>query len=180
MQRDDMKKALRAWGHATVNRFAVCHADRTTHQLAKAVEVAPGTRERAAKQLADRDGRGRRAIMAVAATHGARMRMQFVPKWACEPVRAANDADPPKDNPVIALDMGIPDELLWIEQALCQMERQHPLRALIVRTEYTLSFSQQVKARMVQEQYGGALTVWQYRAELDRAIAWIGGARDVA
>jgi hypothetical protein len=180
MQHDDVKRALKAWGDATVNRYAVCRSDRSTHQLDKARDMAPGTRENAAKRLADRDGRSRRATMAVAATHGARMKMQAVPKWACEPIRASNDADQPKDHPEIAVDMGIPDELLWIEHAVCQMERQHPMRALIVRTEFTINASQQVKARMVQEQYGGSLTVWQYRAELDRAIAWIGGARDAA
>jgi hypothetical protein len=72
-------------------------------------------------------------------------------------------------------DMGIPDDLRWVERALAELERAHPLRALILRTEYTVSASQAVKARMVAEQYGGTLSVWQYRRELQRATDWIGG-----
>lgn len=50
------------------------------------------------------------------------------------------------------------------------MHRQYPLRALILRTEFTVSASQAVKARMVAEQYGGALSVRQYRYELSRGL----------
>lgn len=50
-----------------------------------------------------------------------------------------------------------------------------PLRALIVSTEFTVSASQAVKARMVAEQYGGGLTLRQYRYELGKGIDWTRG-----
>jgi len=92
-----------------------------------------------------------------------------------DPVRSTNDADKPHDNPEIAVDVGIPDELRWVEQALASMMRQHPLRALILHTEYTVSASQAVKARMVAEKYGGTLTLRQYRYELSKGTDWFRG-----
>lgn len=85
--------------------------------------------------------------------------MQMPPSWAVDPARAANDADKPHDNPEIAVDTGTPDELRWVDRALASMGRQCPLRALTVRTEFTVSASQAVKARLVAEQYGGVLTL---------------------
>ncbi|WP_231108707.1 hypothetical protein [Stenotrophomonas maltophilia] len=81
----------------------------------------------------------------------------------------------PYDNPEIAVDIGIPVELRWVEQALASMMRQYPLRALVLHTEYTVSASQAVKARMVAEKYGGMLSVWQYRREPQRAVDWMSG-----
>lgn len=177
MQPEDMKPALKAWGAATVNRYAYSRADRTTaHALAKVRDHAPGTRENAGRKLVGRDGRSRRLYMAGKIQCG----HAIIPMWACDPIRASNDAGRPRDNPEIAVDQGIPDDLLWIERAISKMERQFPLRALIVRTEYTVSASQSVKARMVAEKYGGTLTVWQYRKELEKASAWIAGARRAA
>jgi len=140
--------------------------------LEKARDMAPGTRERALRDLVGRDGSSRRRFMADrSGVEG----MGMLPAWAVDPVRSTNDADKPHDNPEIAVDVGIPDELRWVEQALASMMRQHPLRALVLHTEYTVSASQAVKARMVAEKYGGALSVWQYRRELQRAVDWMGG-----
>ncbi len=100
----------------------------------------------------------------------------MVPMWAADPIRASNDADHPHDNPEIAVDVGVPDELRWIDRALASMERQYPVRALIVRTEFTVPASQAVKARMVAEQYGGVLTLRQYRYELAKATDWLRGS----
>ncbi|KAF1016198.1 MAG: hypothetical protein GAK31_01687 [Stenotrophomonas maltophilia] len=169
---DPLTEQLRRWGHAQVNRFALSRADRSTHVLDKARDMAPLTRERALQDLADRDGSDRRRLMA--AGSGVKG-LRVVPMWAADPIRAANDADRPHDNPEIAVDVGVPDELRWIDRALASMERQHPMRALIVRTEFTVSASQAVKARMVAETYGGGLTVRQYRYELAKAIDWFRG-----
>jgi len=118
---------------------------------------------RAIQDLVGRDGTDRRRLLAAAAgVKGLRM----VPMWAADPIRASNDASHPHDLPEVAVDIGIPDELRWIDRALASMERQYPLRALILRTEFTVSASQAVKARMVAEKYGGTLSVWQYRREL--------------
>lgn len=171
---DELTKQLRAWGHAQVNRFALSRADRSVHVLDKVRDHAPMTRERAARDLVARDGAERRRFMA--ARSGVQG-MVMLPTWAVDPVRASNDADHPHENPEIAVDTGTPDELRWVDRALASMGRQYPLRALIVRTEFTVSASQAVKARMVAEQYGGSLSIWQYRRELQRAVDWVNGAR---
>ncbi len=173
MATDDYLVAqLRAWGHAQANRFALSRWDRSTHVLEKARDMAPGTRERALQDLVGRDGSDRRRFMAArSGVEG----MGMLPAWAVDPVRATNDADKPHDNPEIAVDVGIPDNLRWVERALASMMRQHPLRALILHTEYTVSASQAVKARMVAEKYGGTLTLRQYRYELSKALDWFRG-----
>lgn len=169
---DPLTEELRRWGHAQVNRFALSRADRSVHVLDKVRDHAPLTRERALQDLVGRDGTDRRRLLAA----GAGVKgLRIVPLWAAEPIRASNDADHPHDNPEIAVDVGVPDELRWIDRALASMERQHPMRTLIVRTEFTVSASQAVKARMVAEKYGGILSVWQYRRELQRAVDWLGG-----
>ncbi len=169
---DPLTEQLRRWGHAQVNRFALSRADRSVHVLDKVRDHAPLTRERAMQDLVGRDGESRRRFMA--ARSGVQG-MQMLPTWAVDPVRAANDADKPHDNAEIAVDMGTPDELRWVDRALASMGRQYPLRALILRIEFTASVSQTVKARMVAEQYGGALTLRQYRYELTKALDWCRG-----
>lgn len=173
MRNDDpLTEQLRRWGYAQVNRFALSRADRSVHVLDKVRDHAPLTRERALQDLVGRDGESRRRFMA--ARSGVQG-MQILPTWAVDPIRAANDASHPQDLPEIAVDVGIPDELRWVDRALASMARQYPLRALIVRTEFTVSASQAVKARMVAEHYGGALSIWQYRRELQRGVDFMGG-----
>ncbi|WP_329763950.1 hypothetical protein [Stenotrophomonas geniculata] len=169
---DPLTEELRRWGHAQVNRFALSRADRSVHVLDRMRDHAPVTRERAVQDLVGRDGTDRRRLLAAGAgVKGLRM----VPTWAADPIRASNDASLPHDLPEVAIDIGIPGELRWIDRALASMERQYPMRALIVRTEFTVSASQAVKARMVVEKYGGSLTVRQYRYELGKAIDWFRG-----
>ncbi|KIP87473.1 hypothetical protein SN15_01905 [Stenotrophomonas maltophilia] len=169
---DELTKQLRRWGHAQVNRFALSRADRSVHVLDKVRDHAPQTRERALQDLVARDGAERRRFMA--ANSGVQG-MRMLPLWAVDPIRASNDADHPHDNPEIAVDVGIPDDLRWVDRALASMARQYPLRELIVRTEFTVSASQAVKARMVGEKYGGALTLRQYRYELSKGVDWFRG-----
>ncbi len=173
MRNDDpLTEQLRRWGHAQVNRFALSRADRSVHVLDKVRDHAPLTRERAARELVGRDGAERRRFMAArAGVQG----MSMLPMWAVSPIRSANDADHPHDNPEIAVDTGTPDELRWVDRAMASMHRQYPLRAAILRTEFTVSASQAVKARMVAEQYGGTLTLRQYRYELSKATDWFRG-----
>lgn len=170
MQREDVKEALRAWGHATANRFALTRADRTRHVLSNLRDL-PASKHKPAEErdLVRRDGRSRRMYMAGKLKLG----MREVPLWACDPIRAANDADRPHDNPEAAVDQGIPDDLRWIDDAVRRIERQSPLRGLVVRTEFTVSASQKRKADMVEETYGGKFTKDMYRRELDKAIELI-------
>ena len=172
MQLDDVKAALKAWGHATVNRFALTRADRSTHVLHSNLRNLPEKhRPSEERELVKRDGRSRRLYMAGKINCG----MKIVPLWACDPVPARNDADRPHDNPEVAVDQGIPDDLRWVDAAVRQIERQNALRGLVLRTEYTVSASQKVKAKMVAETYGGKFSKDMYRRELDKAIeviAW--------
>lgn len=170
---DPLIEELRRWGIAQANRYAYSRGDRTVHVLQQVREHAPGTTERALRQLVGRDGRSRRQFMA---ERSGVQGMRILPVWAVDPVRAANDADKPHDNPEIAVDVGIPDDLRWVDRALASMARQYPLRALIVRTEYTVAASQAAKACMVRDQYGGSLTLRQYRYELARALDWVRGS----
>ena len=169
---DPIIQDLRRWGIAQANRYAFSRADRTVHVLESARDLAPGTREKAVRDLVGRDGSSRRRFMAERTGVDS---LAILPTWAVDPVRSANDADRPHDNPEIAVDVGIPDDLRWVDRALASMHRQSPLRALILRTEFTISTSQASKARMVREQYGGKLSVWQYRRELQRALDFLGG-----
>lgn len=170
---DPLIEELRRWGIAQANRYAYSRGDRTVHVLQQVREHAPGTTERALRDLVGRDGESRRRFMAARAGD---VGLSILPTWAVDPVRAANDADRPHDNPEIAVDVGIPDDLRWVDRALASMARQYPLRALIVRTEYTVAASQAAKACMVRDQYGGALTLRQYRYELARALDWVRGS----
>ncbi|WP_372174388.1 hypothetical protein [Xanthomonas axonopodis] len=169
---DPLLAELRRWGYAHANRYTLSRADRSRHVLENAQDYAPKTVEQAFCELVERDGRQRRRFMAERAGLTA---LGEIPLWAVDPVRARNDADRPHDNPEIAVDIGIPDDLRWIDRALASMSRQFPLRVLVVRTEFTVAASQTVKARMVAEQYGGTVSIWQYRRELQRGIDFMGG-----
>lgn len=190
---DPLTEELRRWGHAQVNRFALSRADRSAHVLERARDMAPVTRERALQDLVARDGSDRRRLMA--AGSGVKG-MRIVPMWAADPIRAANDADRPHDNPEIAVDVGVPDELRWVDRALSSLQRQSLLRSIIIRVEFTNSVSQAIKARMACElfekemaqrlgiepvvrQQGDpvVLTARQYRYELSRAMDLLRGMR---
>ncbi|WP_372382146.1 hypothetical protein ACCQ12_15295 [Xanthomonas sp. NCPPB 1068] len=169
---DPLLNELRRWGYAHANRYTLSRADRSRHVLENAKDYAPKTVEQAFCELVERDGRQRRRFMAERAGLKG---LGEIPAWAVDPVRARNDADRPHDNPEVAVDIGIPDDLRWIDRALASMSRQFPLRVLVVRTEFTVAASQAVKARLVVEQYGGTISVWQYRRELQRGLDWLGG-----
>lgn len=179
MQPDQIKAALKAWGMAEANRYAYSRGDRTVHVLQLVREHAPGTAERALRDLVGRDGRDRRRFMA---ERTGVPNLLILPAWAVDPVRASNDADRPHDNPEIAVDQGIPDHLRWVDCLVRLMERQRPIMGACVREEYSTSGSQTVKARRVAEKlrYDGRFTKWMYRAELDRAIIWIEGFQAAA
>ncbi len=170
---DELTKQLQAWGFAKANRYGPAHDDTPrVHQLERAKDFAPGTRERAARQLIGRDGRERRAFMAAGAGVPG---LKVVPMWSCDPVRAANDASPPRDLERVAVEVPVPDSLRWIDRAVAQLSRSSEIRAMVLVEEFTTAGSQSVKARRVQERYGGKFSVWMYRRELQRAIDWLGG-----
>lgn len=176
MQPDQIKLALKDWGIAVQNRYAVTGGERSRHALAKAREMAPGTAENAMRQLLGRDGKSRRQFMAER-TSTDKLKMAILPTWAVDPVRATNDADRPHDNPEIPVDMGIPEHLRWIDRLVALLEQDKPLMGACVREEYCTIGSQAVKARRVGKKlgYGDTFRLWMYRAEIERAVAWIEG-----
>lgn len=178
---DILRAQLKRWGIATVNRYArrLDGPSAGDSVLAKTFKVANG--KKVDRELVKRDGSDRRAIMATAANRsrdGKGVGLVAVPKWACEPIRAANDADPPHDREPVAVDVGIPEELRWLDRAISQMERQHPIRAKCLREEFTGQGSQRIKAARVAEFLEGGFTVWMYRKEIERGVQWILGAKD--
>lgn len=170
---------LKDWGEATVNRFCYQRADRSSHVLAHTRDLAPGTVEKAKKQLAGRDGRSRRRFMAAKASDD-KLQIEILPTWAVDPVTAKNNADLPHDNQATVVDQGIPDDLRWLDVAISKLFRVNMLRALCVRQEYCGQGSQRIKAARVAEQYGGELTLRQYRFELTKARVWLAGYRHIA
>ena len=172
MQPEDVKAALKAWGHATVNRFALSGSDRSTNVLASNLRNLPAQHKPSVdRELVKRDGRSRRFYMAGQLKGATRM----IPLWACDPVPARNDADRPHDNPEAAVDLGIPDDLRWVDALVMRIERQNPLRGLVLRIEYTETANQMDKAALVHEEqkrrgFGGKFTKDMYRRELEKAI----------
>jgi hypothetical protein len=174
---DHVIEELRRWGVAEANRYAIRGSDRGGHALERARDMAPGTRERALQKLVGRDGTSRRRRMAQSVGIES---MRLLPMWAVDPVRFSDDGDKPRDIAETAVDMGIPDDLLWVASALASMRRQFPIRAEVCRTEFTVSASRRIKAKMVQEGYGGRFTERQYRTELEKGIEWFRASRHLA
>lgn len=169
---DTLRELLRRWGYAVVNRFGSYDEEGGEESiLSKNRNLAPGTKENFLRQLVGRDGFDRRSFMA----QNVRVEgMEILPGWACDPVRATNDADLPHERQAV-VDIGIPDDLRWIDSAVASLERQSPLRAMILREQFCGTGTQQEKAARVQARYGGALSLRQYRYELARGLDWMRG-----
>jgi hypothetical protein len=172
---DTLHDQLKRWGMATVNRYAANEDGPSAGDsvLGRTFKVANG--KKLDRELLKRDGSSRRAIMAARA--GVETGLSVVPKWACDPIRSKNDADYPHDRPVARVDLGIPDDLRWIDRALAQMARQHAVRALCIREEFTGQGTQRMKAMRVQRALGGKFTVWMYRKEIERGLEWMRGSK---
>lgn len=170
---DELRETLKRWGHATVARFAVIHDGPSAgdHILARNKDLAPGTRENAERALLGRSGVDRRRRMASGLRDAG---VNVVPMWACDAIPARNDADAPHDRlPVAAIDIGLPDELRWVESAIAALSRVYPLRAMVLREEFTGTGTQRMKADRIQGRYGGKFNVNQYRVELRKALDWM-------
>lgn len=168
---------LRRWGWHEANRYNPYPKARDEdptpddHPLARARHEAPGTRERAAKLLAGRDGRSRRATVGAAA--GVKG-MHTVPKWSSDPVRCKQT---PGTGWSAAIDRGIPVEYRWVVEALANLRRTQPTREVVVRTEFTVAASQAAKARIASDESGRRVSRWQYRRELALGLAFLSGMR---
>lgn len=191
-QSDFIQEQLERWGAAVINRYARYYDGPSAGDSVLAKQRDLGLRSRRKQEderkLVGRDGRSRLARMGEAASsdpeatdsaRGARLQMDAVPSWACDPVPAKNDASPPRTISAAYVDHGIPDELRWVEREVAALGRQFPIREKILRAEFTTTGSQAVKARRVEDEYGGKLTLRQYRYELYKGIDWL-RAREAA
>jgi hypothetical protein len=178
MADDELTAQLKRWGIATMARFAINDDGPSAgdHILAKNRDLAPGSRENFERELVGRDGGDRRRYMARMASSD-KLKLSIIPVWAVDPVRGRNDAGRPRELERQWIDLGVPDELRWIDSALAQMSRSHPIRALILREEYCGAGTHAAKCARVQYEYGGTLSVRQYRAELKRGLEWLDGKR---
>lgn len=176
--RDDLQR----W--ASAKSWRQERAEAGPHALSRAREFAPMTRAKAQKRLMGRDGLSRRMLMGEAAgrvvvnPQGEVVRVLPVPIWSCDPVPAHNDCrgggfDAPITPQSAAWVDPTPDDLRWIDQALAQLGRVNRMRMLVLREEFMGTGTQTMKARRVAEEYGGGLTVWQYRKELGKALAFL-------
>lgn len=183
MTRDPLREQFDAWGHATATRFAVNEDGPGQGDSVLARQRELGMRSRlkreAEHQIVGRDGGERRRFMAakIAADSGGKLKLGTLPMWAVDPIPSRNDADRPHDNARAVIDIGIPDELMWIERAYSQLKRQHPLRALCFYEEFCTPGTQEAKAARVAKAYGGKLSKQQYWRELQRAIDWMDSKR---
>jgi hypothetical protein len=167
-----LTEQLKRWGYYTVNRIAVNDDGQSGGDsvLAKKRNEAPGTKENFERELVGRDGAERRRYMAGKSGVPS---MHIVPMWACDPVPAHNDAGAPREVARAVVELDVPEDLRWIDRALSQMARSNRLRALCLRQEFCSVGTQAMKAAAVQSVYGGRLSVWQYRRELQRAFDWL-------
>lgn len=172
---DELKAQLKRWGYATVTRFAANDDGPSMGDsvLVSVREMGAGPKQQAKddRDLVKRDGDARLRHMArYAGVQG----LTKLPSWSCDPIRARNDADRPHTRHAV-VDIGIPDDLRWIERAVFKLEQHFPMRALIIREEFCGTGTQRMKAARVAAKYQGTLTVRQYRYELNLALEWMRG-----
>lgn len=176
---DPLVDELRRWGIAASGYHAV-NDDGPSHGdsvLAKQREL--GMRSRLKREddhrPVGRDGGDRRRFMA--ARSGVKG-MSITPMWAVDPIPSRNDAGPPRDLPRARVDAFVPEELRWVDSALSALHRQgYTIRAQVLRIEFTTSGSHARKVKLLKEQYGGELTIRQYRYELQRGIDFMRGRK---
>lgn len=167
---DAIKLELQRWGEFSAQRYVRPKASEDgpgTHPLARAREFAPETRARAAKLLAGRDGRSRRAIA------GGEYGVQ--PQWASDPIPCTETRTP--GPPIASFDRGMPPEYGWVERGLVGLSRVSPVQAVVVRTEFTVPASQRVKSQIVSRESGVGVSKHQYRRYLALGLAYLSAHR---
>jgi len=174
---EDLLTQLQRWG--LVKTFVPgddSKPARSQHLIERKRKFAPMTRKRLAKKLAKRDGGDRRRIVAKAAcVHG----MGIVPKWSNDPIRCTETRGGGPTSMVEKINM--PPELQWIDRALTKLAERSPILSLVIREEFTgRGVSQKDRAADARQKYGGELSYWQYRRELESAMAYLEGFRSAA
>lgn len=173
---ESVQKQLARWGAAktfAADRIADAADNPRQHIIDRLTRFAPKTRKRAQKKILGRDGEDRRRIVA----SKARIRgMPVVPMWAVDPIRCTQTrvGGPIPDRQRADI---MPAELIWIDRALDAMAKNDPVAALVLRVEYTKDGTQQERAKIAARVGKLSMTFWQYRKELDRAVAMLEGFR---
>lgn len=176
-----IREQLKHWAHYQEHRYCspVAPEDaplKDEHPLARARQFAPG--KNANRAQAPRDGISRRLMMGGAAglsnEHGD---VRPVAKWFVDPIPCTETRLPAPRSPSAAVTVGSPDEYRWVDRALSALHRQNMLRALVVLEEFTGRGSQADRAKVVEAKYGGSLTKWQYRKELEKGMAFMEARR---
>lgn len=176
-----IKEQLRHWAHYQEHRYCSPVSDedvptRDEHPLARARQFAPGNK--ANRQQVPRDGVSRRTMMGDAAgLRSDQGRVRPVAKWFVDPIPCIETRLPAPRSPSAAVTIGSPDDYRWIDRALSMLHRHNMLRALVVLEEFTGRGSQAERAKAVAAKYGGALTKWQYRKELEKGMAFMEARR---
>jgi hypothetical protein len=182
MADDPLIDQLKRWGIATATRYAANEDGPSAGDSPLARQRELGMRHRRKReeerQIVGRSGEDRRRFMAakISQQSDGKLRLGIVPLWAVDPIPSRNDADRPHDNPRAVIDLGIPDDLMWIERAVAKLFRENRMRALILKEEFTTPGTHEERAARIRRQYGGTLNVRQYRAELKRALDQVRGS----
>jgi len=176
-----VKEQMRHWGHYQEHRYcAPLDAEETPakaeHPLARAQQFAQGTKRERPPLL--RDGHDRRLLLGGGAGRVNRNGVVLpVAPWAVDPIPCAETRTMVSRSPTAAVMVGSPDEYRWIDRALSDLYRQNMVRALVVLEEFTGRGSQAKRAEAVSTKFGGTLTKWQYRKELDKGLAFMEARR---
>lgn len=178
---EQLMQQMTRWGIVQATRYAAnddgpSHGDSVLARQADLGLRYKAKRDKERKPLG-RCGEDRRRFMArkIAEESDGRLRLPILPQWSVDPIPSKNDAGPPRDLPVARVDLGVPDDLRWIDRAISQMWREAPIRALVIRVEFTTAGTHRMKAARAAAEYGGEITVRQYRYELHRALDWMLG-----
>lgn len=187
MANDELIDQLKRWGEAKNARLAANDDGYNTreHVISRQRDMALAHKRKQEdeREIVGRSGEARRRFMAAKISadfqpgRGGRLKMSIVPEWAVDPTRASNDADAPHDRTPILVDL-VPDDLHWIDRALARLERDHKMRARVLRAEFCEVGTHERKASVVRREYGGTLTVRQYRTELKLALDWMRTVRE--
>lgn len=155
------------WGAQSKYDEAKREGATESHVLQRGRAYAPGTREKAAKQLVGRDGFSRRRLMA--RDLGA-CGIDAVPKSYVSPVAGKQTR---KAGPMERVSDSIPPRLKAVHLAALELYRVDKLAGLALRQEYCAYGSQSTKAFRLSEATGEKVGVRVYREALARALGWM-------
>ena len=177
-----LKEQLKHWGHYQEHHYVAALRPedaqaRDEHPLARARQFAPG--KNVDRAMVPRDGHDRRLLMGAAAgLYDGRGMVRPVGKLFVDPIPCSETRSMVSRSPTAAVTVGSPDEYRWIDRALSSLYRHNMLRALVVQEEFTgRGRSQSVRAAAVAMKYGGKLTKWQYRKELEKGMEFMEAKR---